>query len=431
VVLDRPRTLTFDARSARPVAVSVPDAKARPVFSDTGYVIGDRRFGYGVQIGAAFGSHVLYTGQTGPARKKDRLVSEVSSQWAEPGPTGEVVDSKAVYLLAWFFENKVPNGFSRRVATRDLATVRAEYAGHVPGSVAEKVVFSTLPGRYERPFSWDLPLHPPLGRTEFYNNDPGTRRAHVFIDDVADTGEPITFLHTATPVAYQAGHTYHELWNRAVFGPAFPRRPEPFQWVWRTGDTLTENLRLYSDSSNHSGDGGIVSGTTVLYRDGNLVGIAPPGSQDSFEVPPDDAGYRLAVNAVRLGPASLSTSMTAAWTFRSRHVAGTQVLPLSAIRFTPVLDETSTAPAGRPFSVPVKVERQAGAGTATVRTLTVEVSYDNGATWRPVPLESTSDGGVARLSHPNAAGFVALRAAMTDTDGNTTEVTIIHAYRIA
>jgi len=78
----------------------------------------------------------------------------------------------------------------------------------------------------------------------------------------------------------------------------------------------------------------------------------------------------------------------------------------------------------------VKVERQAGAGTVQVRTLTVQVSYDDGATWQPVPLESTPDGGVARLSHPKRAGFVSLRATMADTDGNTSEVRIIHAYRI-
>jgi hypothetical protein len=80
--------------------------------------------------------------------------------------------------------------------------------------------------------------------------------------------------------------------------------------------------------------------------------------------------------------------------------------------------------------VPVTVKRQAGAGTAKVRTLVVEVSFDDGATWQRVPVRSTSDGGVAQVSHPRGAGFVSLRANMGDTDGNTTELTVIHAYRI-
>jgi subtilisin family serine protease len=427
LMLDRPQRLTFDARAAKPVTVRVPSTRAKQVFLDAGYVIGDRRFGYGVQIGTA-GTHTVYTGQLGGARKSDRLVSEISSQWAEPGPDGTTMDSPAVYVLAWFFEGKVVTGFTKRVATRDLATVRADYAGHVPGSVAEKLVFSTLPGKYERPFSWNLPLRPPLRRTELYNNDPGTRRTHIFIDDTAD--ESFTFLSTPAPVAYRAGQTYHESWNRAVFGPAFPRRTEPFQWVWRTGDTLTENLRLFCDAGGHAGDGGTVSGATFLYRDGVLIGTAPAGSQDSFAVPPDDAGYRLEVRANRLGAPILSTTLTAAWTFRSRHLDGTRALPLSGIAFRPAVSSTNTAPKGRTVSVPVVVKRQDGTGTTTIRTLTVEVSYDEGATWQPAPLESTSDGGVARLTHPDRTGFVSLRANLTDTDGNTAFVLLLRAYRI-
>jgi hypothetical protein len=321
------------------------------------------------------------------------------------------------------------------VATRDLARVRADYAGHVPGSVAEKTVFSTLPGVYERVFSTDLGLHPPLRRTEFYNQDPGTRRAHVFIDDIVtnppEIDESFTFLSTPAPVAYRPGHTTHETWNRAVFAPGFPRRDEPQQWVWRTGDTITENLRLYSDSGGHTGDGGAVQGSTVLYRDGVPVSVAPPGSQDDFAVPPDDAAYRLEVRATRLGAPILSTSMVGSWTFHSGHFAGSapQPLPLSAIRFAPPVDARNTAPAGRTVDVPVTVQRQSGSAAAGVRTLTVEVSYDDGTTWRPVPLSSTSDGAVAHLTHPAGTGFVSLRAATTDTAGNTADLTLIRAYR--
>ncbi|HEU4426777.1 MAG TPA: S8 family serine peptidase, partial [Pilimelia sp.] len=437
LVLDRPRALTFDARRAKRVAVTVPNARARNVFLDSGYVIGDPDFGYGVQIGTD-GSHGVYIGQTGPARRADRLVSEVNSQWAVPGPRGDLVDSPAVYLLAWFFEGRVPPGFQRRVKPAELATVRAGYAGDVPGSLAEKYVFTTLPGKYEHVFTWNLPLRPPHRRTEFYNADPGARRAHVFIDDIVANDPPevvesMTFLSTPKPVAYQAGKAYREVWNSGVLGPAFPPHTQPGQWVWRTGDTLVEGIPLYSDSFPHAGGSGIVLGNTFLYRDGVLVGTAPAGTQDAFELPPQDAAYRLEVNATRLGSPTLSTTMLAAWTFRSRHVDGSApaLLPLSAIRFLPALDERNTAPAGSAFRVPIRVERQVGAGPARVRRLTVEVSYDGGATWHRAPVTRTSTGGVATLHHPAAPGFVSLRATMADHDGNTTELTVGHAYRIA
>jgi hypothetical protein len=123
--------------------------------------------------------------------------------------------------------------------------------------------------------------------------------------------------------------------------------------------------------------------------------------------------------------------MVAAWTFRSGHVAPdrAQVLPLSAIRFAPPVDARNVAPAGRTVTVPVTVQRQSGSAAAKVRTLAVEVSYDDGSSWLPVPLKSTSDGWDARLTHPAGGGhFVALRAAMTDTAGNTAELTVRRAY---
>jgi hypothetical protein len=79
--------------------------------------------------------------------------------------------------------------------------------------------------------------------------------------------------------------------------------------------------------------------------------------------------------------------------------------------------------------VPVVVEGQPGSAAAANRQLTVEVSYDDGATWRPVPVTRVPGGGMAVLHHPTAAGFVSLRAVATDTAGNTVEETILRAYR--
>ncbi len=438
VVLDHAQTITFDARTAKPVHVTVPSAKARPAFLDAGWVIGDPTRRYGMQVGTT-GTHTVYTAQLGTARSGDRFTGEVNSQWAEPGPGGDAVDSPAVYLLAWFFDGRFPTGYDHQVATRDLATVKADYGSHVPGSYAEKYVFSVLPGRYERVFTTNLALHPPLRRVEYYNADTAAQREHTFIDDVAPDSIAITFESTGAPVAYRTGHTYHDVWNRAVFEPAFPRRDEPGQWVGRVGDTLVEYLRLYSDSGGHTGDAGISSGDITLTRDGVPVcSTTFPyfcggtlGSQDEFPMVAGDATYRLAARSYRSAPSVLSTAVLAAWTFRSQHGTGAapQVLPLSAIRFAPAVDATGTAPAGRPFDVPVTVQRQTGAAPAKIRTLTVDVSYDDGATWNAAPLTSTSNGGVVRLTHPTGTGYVSLRANLTDTGGSTAELTVIHAYR--
>jgi hypothetical protein len=122
-----------------------------------------------------------------------------------------------------------------------------------------------------------------------------------------------------------------------------------------------------------------------------------------------------------------------AWTFRSRHVPGNtpQALPLSAVRFAPPVNRDNTAPAGTVLAIPLTVQRQPGSLAGRARTLTVEVSYDDGATWSDADVRRHGQHGVASLRHPAGAGFVSLRASSTDETGNTVSQTVIRAYRIA
>jgi hypothetical protein len=66
-----------------------------------------------------------------------------------------------------------------------------------------------------------------------------------------------------------------------------------------------------------------------------------------------------------------------------------------------------------------------------VKTLSVEVSFDDGVTWRGVPVVRFGQHAFAAVTHPAQAGFVSLRARSADTDGNSVEQTVIRAYRIA
>jgi hypothetical protein len=102
---------------------------------------------------------------------------------------------------------------------------------------------------------------------------------------------------------------------------------------------------------------------------------------------------------------------------------------LLSVRYTPPVDLHSRAPSGRVLAVPVFVERAAPG--AAVRSLTVQVSYDGGTTWRPVRVAGTGDRRVALLTHPAGPGLVSLRATAADAAGNTVEQTIVNAYRLA
>ncbi len=73
------------------------------------------------------------------------------------------------------------------------------------------------------------------------------------------------------------------------------------------------------------------------------------------------------------------------------------------------------------------VERQRGSAAGAVRDLTAEISFDNGAIWKPAPIRK----GQVVVNHPAMEGFASLCAKAVDTAGNTVEQTVIRAYRIA
>ncbi|MEU3600635.1 hypothetical protein ABZ714_18235 [Streptomyces sp. NPDC006798] len=58
----------------------------------------------------------------------------------------------------------------------------------------------------------------------------------------------------------------------------------------------------------------------------------------------------------------VSDKVTAEWTSASARPARTELLPLSAVRFTPDLALDSTAPAGEPMALPFTVQGAAAGG---------------------------------------------------------------------
>lgn len=61
--------------------------------------------------------------------------------------------------------------------------------------------------------------------------------------------------------------------------------------------------------------------------------------------------------------------------------------------------------------------------------MTVEASFDDGETWQQLTVRRSGEKAVAWVRNPTGTGFVSLRAAATDTSGNTVKQTIIRAYR--
>ncbi|MFJ8533786.1 hypothetical protein [Streptomyces sp. NPDC093591] len=99
------------------------------------------------------------------------------------------------------------------------------------------------------------------------------------------------------------------------------------------------------------------------------------------------------------------------------------------VSFTPKLSLTSIAKAGTKLTVPIGIQGPA-AKKGAVKSLTVQVSYDGGRTWKPTKAR-TSQGGdrYLTLTHPNHPTTVGLKATLADRDGNTVTETLPTAYR--
>ncbi|MEV0842335.1 hypothetical protein AB0I55_22705 [Actinocatenispora sera] len=114
---------------------------------------------------------------------------------------------------------------------------------------------------------------------------------------------------------------------------------------------------------------------------------------------------------------------------------GCSFLPLLFVTYDLPLDAGSHAPAGGAYSFGFTVAGQQHS-TQKGSAATVSVSYDDGASWsEPQAATGTGDGGfTTTVQHPELAGtngYVSLRIAAHDADGNAVTQTIIRAYALS
>ncbi|NUP62279.1 MAG: S8 family serine peptidase [Nonomuraea sp.] len=409
--LTRNQTLDLDARLGKPISVTVPDPSAAQVGAQVTF--SDGMFSYPL-VSDRFEN--LATAQLGPDRAYDGSLTQITGTWAQNG-------GFRVYRLAWFHEGGVVTGFRRQVAVRDLAAVHTTYAAHLTGGRGRAAAAAQPPGGPISGLLTETTFTTPSVRTEYVNADGGAKWRHYFWEDGPESSG--TFFESRL-TGYTPGRAYRASWNLGVFSPVLAGGDD-LGVLTRDGDSVRANVPMYGDGAGHAGWSATTRARVALYRDGVLVAERSELGGKGFRVPPGAADYRLVVETERDAPAVLTTRTSAAWTFRSEHTEDDQPLPVSVVRFTPALDARNTAPSGETYRVPVRVERQRGSAAGEVRELTVEVSFDDGATWGPARIRK----GLVMVNHPAAEGFVSLRAKATDTAGDTVEQTVIRAYRIA
>ncbi|MFC7534908.1 S8 family serine peptidase [Actinoplanes sp. GCM10030250] len=426
MVVDKNSTLAVDARKAGPIRVSAPQADAGTLLAAVSAEWTTDTSGFSVGVGAAT-FDTLYAGPLSAVSRPFFLASVIGS-FAAPGAEETFLNSPYTTDLAYYNKGRMFTGLHKAPRLRELAAIDASYATAatgVRGAKANISQYSPESGTWAVFTPFDLPFR----RTEYVN--PGAPWASEFLQEVPPTGDefPETVSDNfAGAREVRAGHTYRQDWNRVVFGPNVTQPLFEGLWASRLEDYMLVNVPLFGDGSGHPGFSSVTSETATLYRNGTKV-----GDGYEFEVPPGSAAYRYDTTATRGAPHLFSTEVRGSWTFRSGHVDGEEFrrLPLHTVRFAPRVNSANAAPAGRRFEIPVFVEHQPDSNVGRVRSVRVEVSYDDGKTWKNAAVSGKGDKRVATVQHPRGAGFVSLRTSAADTAGNTVTQTVIRAYALA
>ncbi|WP_459719620.1 S8 family serine peptidase [Actinophytocola sp. KF-1] len=311
-----------------------------------------------------------------------------------------------------------------RPETGDLASVRTAYHDGAP-NLAGFAAFGTLFGRHVGT-GWFAQAAAQQERVEYFT--PGTWEL------TASTG-PMVVTDTVTLAAHRPPARI--AWNKAVIGPALRGTTmnnlgeQPHPWSWRHDGLISVKLPMYGDAAGRARMVDAftdATGSVTVLRDGVELGTSPVTDFAEYPVPDEESSYRVVADARQSGPTwSTSTVVTAEWAFRSSAAGADKALPMLTTRFAPAVDVRNRAPGDRRFSFPAHVERQDG--PARITALSVDVSYDDGKTWRPAEVRRTGDHWTVTVRHPKG-GYASLRSRAADADGNRLTQTIVRAYGI-
>ncbi|WP_158578567.1 S8 family peptidase [Spongiactinospora rosea] len=231
---------------------------------------------------------------------------------------------------------------------------------------------------------------------------------------------------TAAPRSYRPGEKVAETWFGPVVRPAIPADVKELAPT-RTGDELSVYVPEFMDADGHfgyaGGSGDQDTTAARFFRDGKLV-EERADLWGRFPATPEKAEYRMELSTTRTAEEwRWATATETAWTFRSARGEGTRPLPLPGVEYDVPADLNGEVP--RWWPVPI------GFTARGANRLTAELSYDDGKTWRRLPLIPGGHGRhVALVAHQPTGAGVSLRVTATGADGAKFEQTINRAYGV-
>jgi len=414
--------VVLDARAARPLSARVRGVETTPTDVHVFLAVQDRRrngfvLGYDTSAEDVIAG-ALFVQPTRPVRQ-GRL--EASSKWRLAAPGDGVAPTYDLLFAGPAFPPSLEYVVQRRAAAR-LARVDTLYRapGVAIGYREFRQVFTDI-NPVSVAVAQVVPAPAPLTRTEYVTA--GADELWFQCVGLLAGEEGVGDLCQA-PAANRPGARLSHDWLRA-----------PLRTTAAASRTATSLLIGANDLVDDGGHSGSVAGHVLargyrLYRDGVLIaeGTDPLGGHT---VPPGAAVFRLTrtVELVRPDLWSLSTVVVTDWTFASappRRRQTSVAAPLIDVAVHLPVDEFNRVDPGDDLTLDVDVSH-AGPRPPTA---TLEVSTDDGATWRALRLRRVGPDRY-RAAVPGGtlppAGALSLRVTATDAGGNHTEQTILRA----
>ncbi|MEU1365422.1 S8 family serine peptidase [Streptomyces sp. NPDC005803] len=338
-----------------------------------------------------------------------------------------------VYDLTEGYPGAIPADLTYRPGRNELAVVTDTF--HAPkeadGSEFRYSVTDTFPMGMGVPEKIAFPVE----RTDYISAGP-ERGWHQSV-----TSGPGAIEEREGVVYFRGGERSTTDWFKPVWHP----------WLgtglgWgqeRAGNNLQFNTPGWGDSGpDHTGFGDVwhassVTQTTEVYVDGVRVDRRLGSGAYARKVKSTEQDFRV-VTDTALDPDvwRLATKGHSEWTFKSAATPADRwtYLPMLNLGFDVDTDLHGDVRAGSRLDLGIFSEYVKGAAdTGRITGSTLEVSFDDGATWRSVPLDrvrhrSASWAGSVRVPHD--ARYVSVRASATDDRGGSVEQEIVRAVGV-
>ncbi|MDH6554428.1 subtilisin family serine protease [Streptomyces sp. SAI-041] len=321
-----------------------------------------------------------------------------------------------VYDVVHHWTGAAPADPTWREEHKDLARVNVSFRNYRPGKAVEF--------RSDVWNGWaagNMLTAPAQGeRTDWVTADA------TWLDDAYILGE--TGQHSMELLHYSARKTGKVSW----FGPIQRPRMGPIDYQpVRYLDAMYITAPGWGDSGGHIGEAGAnadVKNWMALYQGDQQLNWGTSEYLRVAGLGAERLPYRLVVDNDRgtwANPYSRHTLTE--WNFTSAVTSIESSVSLPLIQLDYGVDTDKSGRADRHTGLTVTASHLPGTAAALAKP-SVEISYDDGATWQRTDLSRSGDGWRTNLRAPRSAGFATLRVGVRDSAGNTVSQTITRAF---